>query len=161
MHDGRHQSHRGKIDKTFAHRILDFCEYVPYCLACVLVRNLLPWRLELRSCGTLETSFAWWVFSFLDHHISMETTCLAFTTLSNPSWHWKEEPVHLLPCCLQGCSNGGDLDVPWWTENNFSDFMAKVSYGQKQHHLVDSVLLLAIHYDHPNKKSRLTTNTAE
>jgi hypothetical protein len=46
------------------------------------------------------------------------------------------------------------------TENNFSDFMMKVTYGQKQRHLVGSVLF-DIYDDHFNKKSRLAESTAE
>ncbi len=46
------------------------------------------------------------------------------------------------------------------TENNFSDFMTKVTYGQKWCHLVGSVLLY-IHDDHSNKKSRLAESPAE
>ena len=46
-----------------------------------------------------------------------------------------------------------------WTENNFSDFMTKVTYGQQRHHLVGSVLF-DIYDDHSNKKSRLAESTA-
>jgi hypothetical protein len=46
------------------------------------------------------------------------------------------------------------------TENNFSDFMMKVTYGQKQCHLVGSVLF-DIYDDHSNKKIRLAESTAE
>jgi hypothetical protein len=46
------------------------------------------------------------------------------------------------------------------TENNFSDFMTKVTYGRKRHHLVCSVLF-DIYDDHSNKKSRLAENPAE
>jgi hypothetical protein len=46
------------------------------------------------------------------------------------------------------------------TKNNFSDFMTKVIYGQKRHHLVGSVLF-DIYDDHSNKKSRLAESTAE
>ena len=97
VHDGEQQSCRGQIDATFAHKILDFLE-------CTLllgflrnsqqlnhlffVWNLLPWRMELRSCGALDTSIAWWVFPFLDRPMSMVTTCLSFTSLIDPSWHW-------------------------------------------------------------------------
>ena len=47
-----------------------------------------------------------------------------------------------------------------WTENNFSDFMTKVTYGQKRHHLMSSVLF-DICDDHSNNKSRLAESTAE
>jgi hypothetical protein len=47
-----------------------------------------------------------------------------------------------------------------WTENNFSDFMTKVTYGQKRCHLVGSVLF-DIYDDHSNKKSRLAESPAE
>jgi hypothetical protein len=46
------------------------------------------------------------------------------------------------------------------TENSFSDFMVKVTYGQKRCHLVGSVLF-DIYDDHSNKKSRLPESTAE
>jgi hypothetical protein len=46
------------------------------------------------------------------------------------------------------------------TENNFSGFMTKVTYGRKRRHLVGSVLF-DIYDDHSNKKSRLTENPAE
>jgi hypothetical protein len=46
------------------------------------------------------------------------------------------------------------------TENNFFDFMTKVTYGQKGRHLVGSVLF-DIYDDHSNKKSRLAESTAE
>ncbi len=46
------------------------------------------------------------------------------------------------------------------TKINVSHFMIKVTYGQKQHHLVGSVLF-DIYDDHSNKKSRLTESTAE
>ncbi len=46
------------------------------------------------------------------------------------------------------------------TENNFSDFMTKVTYGQKRRHLVGSVLF-DIYNDHSNKKSRLAESHAE
>ncbi len=46
------------------------------------------------------------------------------------------------------------------TENNFSDFMTKVTYGQKRHHLMSSVLFV-ICDDHSNNKSRLAESTAE
>jgi hypothetical protein len=46
------------------------------------------------------------------------------------------------------------------TKNNFSDFMTKVTYGQKWHHLVGSILF-DIYDDHSNKKSRLAESTAE
>jgi hypothetical protein len=46
------------------------------------------------------------------------------------------------------------------TKNNFSDFMMKVTYGQKQHHLVGSVLS-DIYDDHSDKKSRCAESTAE
>jgi hypothetical protein len=46
------------------------------------------------------------------------------------------------------------------TENNFSDFMMKVTYGQKQRHLVGSVLF-DIYDNYSNKKSRLAESTAE
>ncbi len=46
------------------------------------------------------------------------------------------------------------------TENNFSDFMTKVTYGQKWRHLVGSILF-DIYDDHSNKKSRLAESTAE
>ncbi len=54
-----------------------------------LAFNLLPWRMELRPYRALDTSFAWWVFPFLDKLMSMVTTCLSSTTLSNLSRHWK------------------------------------------------------------------------
>jgi hypothetical protein len=38
------------------------------------------------------------------------------------------------------------------TKNNFSDFMTKVTYGQKRHHLVGSVLF-DIYDDRSNKKA--------
>ncbi len=37
------------------------------------------------------------------------------------------------------------------TKNNFSDFMTKVTYGQKRRHMVGSVLF-DIYDDHSNKK---------
>jgi hypothetical protein len=46
------------------------------------------------------------------------------------------------------------------TKNNFSDFMTKVTYGQKQRHLMGSVLF-DIYDDHSNKKSRLAESPAE
>jgi hypothetical protein len=46
------------------------------------------------------------------------------------------------------------------TKNNFSDFMTKVTYGRKRHHLVGSVLF-DIYDDHSNKKSRLAESSAE
>jgi hypothetical protein len=46
------------------------------------------------------------------------------------------------------------------TENNFSDFMTKVTYGRKRHHLLGSVLF-DIYDDHSNKKSRLAESPAE
>ena len=46
------------------------------------------------------------------------------------------------------------------TENIFFDFTTKVTYGQKQHHLVGSVLF-DIYDDHPKNKSRLAVNTAK
>jgi hypothetical protein len=46
------------------------------------------------------------------------------------------------------------------TKNNFSDFMMKVTYGQKRHHLVGSVPF-DIYDDHSNKKNRLAESTAE
>jgi hypothetical protein len=46
------------------------------------------------------------------------------------------------------------------TENNFSDFMTKVTYGQKRRHLMGSILF-DIYDDHSNKKSRLAESTAE
>ncbi len=46
------------------------------------------------------------------------------------------------------------------TKNNFSDYMTKVTYGQKRRHLVGSVLF-DIYDDHLNKKSRLAESTAE
>ena len=46
------------------------------------------------------------------------------------------------------------------TKNNFSDFMTKVTYGQKRRHLVGSILF-DIYDDHSNKKSRLAESTAE
>ena len=46
------------------------------------------------------------------------------------------------------------------TENNFSDFMTKVTYGRKRRHLVGSVLF-DIYDDHSNKKSRLAESPAE
>ncbi len=46
------------------------------------------------------------------------------------------------------------------TENNFSDFMMKVTYGQKRHHLVGFVLS-DIYDDYSNKKSRCAESTAE
>jgi hypothetical protein len=46
------------------------------------------------------------------------------------------------------------------TENNFSDFMTKMTYGQKRCHLVGSVLF-DIYDDHSNKKSRLAESPAE
>ncbi len=45
------------------------------------------------------------------------------------------------------------------TQNNFSDFMTKVTYGQKRRHLVGSILF-DIYDDHSNKKSRLAESTA-
>jgi hypothetical protein len=39
-------------------------------------------------------------------------------------------------------------------DNNLSDLMTKVTYGQKHHHLVGSVPF-DIYDEHPNKKSRL------
>ncbi len=41
-----------------------------------------------------------------------------------------------------------------WIENNFSDFMTKVTYGQKRRHLVSSILF-GIYDDHFNKNSDL------
>jgi hypothetical protein len=72
----------------------------------------------------------------------------------------KEEPVHLLPCCPLGCWVGEILSSHVRTENNFSDFMMKVTYRQKWRHLVGSVPF-DIYDDHWNKKSRLTESTAE
>jgi hypothetical protein len=46
------------------------------------------------------------------------------------------------------------------TKNNLSDFMTKVSYQQKWHHLVVSILF-DIYDDHSNKKSRLAESPAE
>ena len=46
------------------------------------------------------------------------------------------------------------------TENNFSDFMTKVTYGQKRRHLVGSILFDIYDY-HSNKKSRLAESPAE
>ncbi len=46
------------------------------------------------------------------------------------------------------------------TENNFSDFMTKVTYGQKWRHLVGSVLF-DIYDEHSNMKSRLAESAAE
>ncbi len=46
------------------------------------------------------------------------------------------------------------------TENNFSYFMTKVTYGQKRCHLVGSVLF-DISDDLSNKKSRLAESPAE
>ena len=46
------------------------------------------------------------------------------------------------------------------TENNLSDLMTKVTYDQKQQHLVGSVLF-DIYDDHPKNKSRLAVNTAK
>jgi hypothetical protein len=46
------------------------------------------------------------------------------------------------------------------TKNNFSDVMTKVTYGQKRHHLVGSVLFDNCD-NHSNKKSRLAESTAE
>jgi hypothetical protein len=45
------------------------------------------------------------------------------------------------------------------TENNFSDFMTKVSYGQKRRHLVGSILF-DIYDDHSNMKGRLAESAA-
>ncbi len=47
-----------------------------------------------------------------------------------------------------------------WTENNFSDFMTKVTYRQKRRHLVGSVLS-DIYDDQSNKKSRCAESTVE
>jgi hypothetical protein len=46
------------------------------------------------------------------------------------------------------------------TENNYTDFPTKVTYGQKWCHLVGSVLF-DIYDDHSNKKSRVAEITAE
>jgi hypothetical protein len=46
------------------------------------------------------------------------------------------------------------------TKNNFSDFMKKVTNGQKRCHLVGSILF-DFYDDHSNKKSRLAESTAE
>ncbi len=46
------------------------------------------------------------------------------------------------------------------TKNNFSEFMTKVTFGQKRRHLVASILF-DIYDDHSNKKSRLAESTAE
>ncbi len=45
------------------------------------------------------------------------------------------------------------------TENDFSDFMTKVTYGQKLRHLVGSILS-DIYDDHSNKKRRCAESTA-
>jgi hypothetical protein len=55
---------------------------------------------------------------------------------------------------------GAILTSHMWTKNNFSDFMMKVTYGQKRHHLMSSVLF-DIYGDHSNNKSRLAESTAE
>ncbi len=46
------------------------------------------------------------------------------------------------------------------TKNNFSDFMTKVTYGQKRRHLLGSVLF-DIYDDNSNMKSRLVESAAE
>jgi hypothetical protein len=46
------------------------------------------------------------------------------------------------------------------TKNKLSNFMTKVTYGQKGHHLVGSILF-DIYDDHSNKKSRLAESPAE
>jgi hypothetical protein len=57
---------------------------------------------------------------------------------------------------------GEKLTSHVWTANNFSNFMMKVTYGQKWHHSVGSVLF-DIYDDHSNKKAesqRLLLNDA-
>ncbi len=46
------------------------------------------------------------------------------------------------------------------TENNFSDFMTKVTYRRKRRHLVGSIIF-DIYDDHSNKKSRLAESPAK